>query len=57
MGLYGYHPPTITSPFKGNTEVRAVEDHLGNQQEVLNLNNNYINITVKGNLNWGIGYF
>jgi hypothetical protein len=37
MALYGYHPPSITSPLKGNTKVQAVEDHIGNQQEVLKL--------------------
>ena len=35
--LYGYHPPSITSPLKGNTNVQAVEDHIGNQQKVLKL--------------------
>jgi hypothetical protein len=35
MSLYGYHPPSITLPLKGNTKVQAVEDHIGNQQEVL----------------------
>jgi hypothetical protein len=35
--LYGYHPPSITSPLKGNTKVQVVEDHIGNQQEVLKL--------------------
>jgi hypothetical protein len=35
--LYGYHPPSITSPLKGNTKVQAVEDHIGNQQKVLKL--------------------
>ena len=35
--LYGYHPPSITSPLKGNTKVQAVEDNIGNQQEVLKL--------------------
>ena len=35
--LYGYHPPSITSPLKGNTKGQSVEDHIGNQQEVLKL--------------------
>jgi hypothetical protein len=39
LELYGYHPPSITSPLKGNTKVQAVEDHIGNQQEVLKLLN------------------
>ena len=37
MALYGYHPPSITLPLKENTKVQAVEDHIGNQQEVLKL--------------------
>jgi transposase InsO family protein len=37
LALYGYDPPSITSPLKGNTKVQAVEDHIGNQQEVLKL--------------------
>ena len=35
--VYGYHPPSITSSLKGNTKVQVVEDHIGNQQEVLKL--------------------
>ena len=37
MALYGYHPPSITSPLKGTTKVQAVEDRIGNQKEVLKL--------------------
>jgi hypothetical protein len=37
LALCGYHPPSITSPLKGITKVQVVEDHIGNQQEVLNL--------------------
>jgi hypothetical protein len=37
LALYGYHPPSITSPLKENTKVQEVEDHIGNQQEVLKL--------------------
>jgi hypothetical protein len=35
LALYGYHPPSITSPLKGYTKVQGMEDHIGNQQEVL----------------------
>lgn len=35
MALYGYQPPSITSPLKGHFEVQVVEDHLQHQQEVL----------------------
>ena len=38
MGLYGYHPPSITSPLKGHhSKVQVVEDHLQHQQEVLQI--------------------
>jgi hypothetical protein len=37
LALYGYHPPSITSPLKGISKVRAVEDYIGHQQEVLKL--------------------
>jgi hypothetical protein len=37
LALYGYHPPSITSPLKDNTKVQAMEDHIGNQKEVLKL--------------------
>jgi hypothetical protein len=37
LALYGYHPPSITLPLKGNTKVQVVEDPIGNQQEVLKL--------------------
>jgi hypothetical protein len=42
MALYGYHPPSITSPLKRNTKVQAMEDHIWHQQEVHKL--------LKGNL-------
>jgi hypothetical protein len=37
MALYGYHPPSITSPLRGKVKVQAVEDHIEHQQEVLQL--------------------
>jgi hypothetical protein len=37
MTLYGYHPPSITSPLKHTTKIQAMEDHIGNQLEVLKL--------------------
>ena len=37
LELHGYHPPSITSPLKMNTKVQAVENHIGNQQEVIKL--------------------
>ena len=35
--LYGYYPSSITLPLKGNIKAQVVEDHIGNQQEVLKL--------------------
>jgi hypothetical protein len=69
LALYGYHPPFITSPLKGNIKVQSMEHHIGDQQEVLKIlkeklvttqnrmKHKKINITMKGNLKWGIGYF
>jgi hypothetical protein len=37
MELYGYHPPSITSSLKKKSKVQAVEDHIENQQEVLQI--------------------
>jgi hypothetical protein len=37
LALYGYHHPSITSPLKGNTKVQEMEEHIGNQKEVLKL--------------------
>ena len=37
LALYGYHPPSITSPLKGTEKVQVVEGHIGHQQEVLKL--------------------
>ena len=37
MALYGYQPPSITSPLKGHSKVQVVEDHLQHQQEALQI--------------------
>ena len=37
MALYRYHPPSITSSLRENSKVKAVEDHIKHQQEVLQL--------------------
>ena len=37
MALYGYQPPSITSPLKGHSKVQVVEDHLQHHQEVLQI--------------------
>jgi hypothetical protein len=37
MALYGYHPPSITSSLKEKSKVQAVEDHIENQQKVLQI--------------------
>ena len=48
LALYGYHPPSITSPLKGNTKVNAVEDHIGDQQEVFKLFKNNLVMAQNG---------
>jgi hypothetical protein len=37
MALYGYHPPSITSSLKEKSKVQAVEDHIENQQHILQI--------------------
>ena len=37
MELYGYQPPSITSPLKGKYKFQVMEDHLQHQQEVLQI--------------------
>jgi len=37
MALYGYHPPSITSSLRENSKVKAMEDHIEHQQQVLQL--------------------
>jgi hypothetical protein len=37
MALYGYQPPSITSSLKEKSKVQAVEDHIENQQQVLQI--------------------
>jgi hypothetical protein len=37
MALYGYHPPSITSSLKEKSKVQAVEYHIKNQQQVLQI--------------------
>jgi hypothetical protein len=49
MELYGYHPPSITSPLKGTAKVQEVEDHIWYQQEVLKLLNE--NLVIAQNRN------
>ena len=45
MELYGYHPPFITPSLKHKSIVQKVEDHIENQQEVLQLLKYNLNIT------------
>jgi hypothetical protein len=47
MALYGYHPPSITSPLKWKLNIQAVEDHIEHQQEVLKLFKDNLVITKK----------
>ena len=37
MVLYGYHPPSITSYLRYKSKVQAVEEHIEDQQQVLQL--------------------
>ena len=37
MSLYGYHPPFITSSLIYQSKVQAMEEHIENQQQVLQL--------------------
>ena len=37
MALYGYHPPSITSSLQEKSKVQAVEYHIENQQQVLQI--------------------
>ena len=37
MALYGYHPASITSSLRENSKVKAMEDHIEHQQQVLQL--------------------
>ena len=44
MALYGYHPPSITSFLRENSKVQAVEDHIENLQEFLQLLKDNLNL-------------
>ena len=44
MELYGYHPPSITSYLRGNSEVQSVEYHIENQQQGLQLLKDNLNL-------------
>ena len=37
MALYGYHPPSITSPLRENYKVQASKYHIEHQQQILQL--------------------
>ena len=37
MALYGYHPLSITSYLRENSKVQVVEDHIEQQQQILQL--------------------
>jgi predicted metallo-beta-lactamase superfamily hydrolase len=37
MALYGYRPPSIISSLTYRSKVQAVEEHIENQQQVLQL--------------------
>ena len=68
MALYGYHLPSITSSLR-DSKVQEVEDHMENQQQVLQLLKDNLNLAqnrmkqqadqhrVNKALIWGIGCF
>jgi hypothetical protein len=37
MELYGYHPPSITSPLRVKSKVQALEDRIQHQQGIIHL--------------------
>ncbi|MCY6488127.1 hypothetical protein, partial [Actinobacillus pleuropneumoniae] len=37
MTLYGYHPPSITSSLRENSKVQAMEYHIEDQKQFLQL--------------------
>jgi hypothetical protein len=37
LEIYEYHPPSFKYTLKGTIKVHGMEDHIGNQQEVLKL--------------------
>ena len=43
MSLYGYHPPSITYSLR-DSKVQAMEDHMENQQQVLQLLKDNLNL-------------
>jgi hypothetical protein len=70
MSLYGYCHSSITLSLIGKEKVQAVEDHIENQQEVLQLLKENLAIAKnrtkqqankhcgkKEKIKWGIGYF
>ena len=44
MALYGYHPLSITSSLRYNYKVQAMEYHIENQQQVLQLLKDNLNL-------------
>ena len=44
MALYGYNPPSMTTHLRENYTVQAVEDHIKNQQQVLQLLKDNLNL-------------
>ena len=44
MGLYGYHPPSITPYLRENLKVQAMEYHNKHQQQVLQILKDNLNL-------------
>ena len=45
MALYGYHPLSITYYLRESSKVQAVEDHMENQQQVLQILKDNLSLT------------
>ena len=44
MELYGYHPPSITYSLREFSKFQAMEDHMKNQQQALQLLKDNLNL-------------
>ena len=44
MALYGYYPPSITYSLIESSKIEAVEDHMKNQHQVLQLLKDNLNL-------------
>ena len=52
MSLYGYHPPSITSSLRENSNVQEVEDHIEHQEQFFQLLNDNLTLAQKRMKQW-----